>query len=162
MPEQLDFTNLCESLNALPRPLLVAIEGFMNSGKSTLAAALAPELGTTVIHTDEFVVPGDESLPYTERLNYERLEASLRNEFAMIVEGICLRQVLKRINMVPSTYVYIKRISSNGLWHDQFHLYEYEGNIRSVTDEPAKSDLDYHAMVRPHEIANFIVQRIEP
>lgn len=165
MRELRDVAALCQHLGELPKPLLVAIEGFMSSGKSSLADALGAELDATVVHTDNFVVPGDESLPYPERLNYELLAASLRGASATLIEGICLRQVLGRLNAVPTTFVYVKRISSNGLWHDRFHLEEYEEeeeeNVQSVITEPEKSDLNYHASVRPHEHANIVFQRVE-
>jgi hypothetical protein len=135
----------------------------MNSGKTYLSNEIRASLGCQVIHTDDFVAPGDESLPYVDRLNYEQLRSFLENENPSIIllDGICLRQILARIHITPALFIYVKRIAPNGIWHDGFHLESYEANEQSITEEPEQSDLRYHAIEHPHERADVIFHRPE-
>jgi hypothetical protein len=143
---------------------IAGIEGFMNSGKSYLSNEVGASLSYIVLHTDDYITPGDESLPYIERLDYNKLQLSLNEALCsstVVIEGICLRQILARINVAPALFVYVKRMSINGLWHDGFHLEDFEENQQSVVGEPERSDLLYHSEKRPHERANIIFERIE-
>ena len=72
---------LCEAASA-QRPLVIALDGFCASGKSTLAALLSERFGARVIHTDDFYLPmamrSDER--YAEpggTIHYERLRAEV-------------------------------------------------------------------------------------
>jgi len=157
---------LTAQLRQLPLPALVAVEGFMSSGKSTMANALASQLGGVAIHTDEYVLPEDESLPYAQRLNYGALASSVAQATCamqvVVLEGICLREVLRLSSLSAGVFVYVKRIAANGLWHDGFHLEDFESSVEQARDEPEHSDLMYHATARPHENADFTFHRIEP
>jgi hypothetical protein len=143
------------------------VEGFTGSGKSKLSNDLGRDLEATVVHTDEFVVPGDESLPYPDRLDYGRLTTEITlaksTRSLIIVEGICLRDVLERLRLSADLFVYVKRVANNGLWHDGLHLEDFEaGNgIEENREEPHRSDFTYHAAMRPHEHANLLFERIE-
>jgi hypothetical protein len=165
MPLLTSLSELCDELRRIHPRAVIGVEGFMNSGKSHLSNAIATSLARPVIHTDDFVVPGDESLPYVDRLNLNQLKSSLRNAnigtSAIVVDGICLRHALARVNVAPALFIYVKRIAANGLWHDGFHLEDYEADEQSITGEPEKSDLRYHSMERPHECAEIIFHRLD-
>ena len=75
------LTSLCESATA-EKPLVIALDGFSASGKSTLAGELHDRFGARVIHTDDFYLPmamrSDER--YAEpggTIHYERLRAEV-------------------------------------------------------------------------------------
>lgn len=165
MPLIDSIVELRQQLSSLGSGALVGIEGFMSSGKSHLANQLGAVLGCHVVHTDDSVLPGDESLPYLDRLNYVSLKYSLVNakvgSTLILVDGICLRQVLSRLQFKAAAFVYVKRMAKNGLWHDGFHLEDFEGEAQSAAEEPEKSDLSYHAKERPHERADFVFHRVE-
>jgi len=79
-----------------------------------------------------------------------------------IVEGICLRDVLSRVGIAPARFVYVKRTSSTGLWHDEFHLEDFEaGNCKFEIEEIHLSDFKYHQSKRPHEQADLIYEWVE-
>jgi hypothetical protein len=166
MPPIANLAELCEQLSKLPPNAIVGVEGFMNSGKSYLSNAIGSSLGCHVIHIDDCVAPGDESLPYIERLSYERLKESLSSacvgSSVVLVDGICLRQILARLEVNPAQFIYVKRMAANGLWHDGFHLEDYEADEQSIMHEPEKSDLAYHSLERPHERAELVFHRPEP
>ena len=53
-----DIANRLKQLQPLPKPYIIAIDGFPGSGKSTFATRLRELLGdATVIHIDDFFVP---------------------------------------------------------------------------------------------------------
>lgn len=158
-----NVASLCNSLISLRSGAIVAIEGFMNSGKSHLAKTLAASLSCGVVHADDFIIPSERVLPYVDRIDFDQLKAalscSINNSPLLLVEGICLRDLLARAGVFPELYVYVKRIAENGLWHDGFHLEDYEANNCSVASEPGKSDLNYHSQSRPHEKAQIVFHR---
>lgn len=81
----------------------------------------------------------------------------------IVVEGICLLEVMERARRNLDTLVYVKRISEQGLWHDGFHLEDYVTN-RAITENEQglhKSEFDYHAAKVPHEKAEIIFERTE-
>lgn len=162
-----NYRALHDHLRRLRRPALIGVEGFTGSGKSTISNDLGQDLKAVVIHTDDYVIAGDESLPYPERLDYGRITTAITlartRESVIVVEGICLRVVLDRLSLSADLIVYVKRVASNGLWHDGFHLEEFEaGNaIEEDHEEPHQSDFSYHAKARPHERADLFFERIE-
>jgi hypothetical protein len=124
-------------------------------------------MGASVIHTDEYVTAGDASLPYPERLTYSRILSAVNSAVASspvtIVEGICLREVLRRSTVAANVFVYVKSVAANGLWDDGFHLEDFqtEGAMPVNLEEPHWSDFTYHAAVRPHERADIMFHRLE-
>jgi hypothetical protein len=162
---QTSLSDLCARLSELDPPAVVGLEGFMNSGKSFLADEIGEKLACVVIHTDNFVAPSDESLPYVERLNYDLLKLSLSKGASgssiVLVDGICLRLILARVQVAPALFVYVKRMAPSGLWNDGFHLEDFESDDQSVNGEPERSDLRYHVIERPHERAQFVFHRVE-
>lgn len=162
-----DYEELRKRVHGTRRPALVGIEGFTGSGKSYLADALAEDLNAVAVHTDGYVAGEDESLPYWDRIDHHRLAAAvgaLRSQAQLtIIEGICLREILQRARLSVALFIYLKRIAENGLWHDGFHLedFETEGEISENQEEPHRSDFSYHARERPHERADVIFERLE-
>ena len=162
-----DYGQLRDRLRLVRRPALVAIEGFTGSGKSYLADAIARDLNAAVIHTDEYVTGDDESLPYPDRLDCSRIATSVssfaRHASLVLIDGICLRETLRRTDLRADLFIYVKRIAENGLWHDGFHLEDYKTNnaITENQEEPHRSDFAYHVFERPHEHADVIFERVE-
>lgn len=72
-----DYPSLREHLLHLPRPLIFGVEGFTGAGKSYLADALGRDMGAPVVHTDQYVTGENESLPYAERLDYNRIRSAI-------------------------------------------------------------------------------------
>lgn len=161
-----DYESLLKRLRKVPLPVTVGLEGFTGSGKSYLAGELQRDLDACVVHTDEYVCGEDESAPYPSRLDYLRLLSDVDragcNSSLIIIEGICLRQVLCRGGLSASVFVYIKCLAQNGLWHEEIHLEDFKtGNeIVENREEPHLSDYTYHVIERPHERAEIIFQRI--
>lgn len=161
-----EFSVLRDYVRSIANPGVIAIEGFTGSGKSHLADALGSELCFPVIHTDEYVIGDDESLPYPDRLDYARLRLTLDGNGSGTValfDGICARESLRRLNVRANHFIYVKRIGENGLWYDGFHLEDFETEQAVVenNEQPHLSDFRYHVAERPHENADVIFERVE-
>ena len=162
-----EYAQLRAHITSLSSLGIVAVEGFIGSGKSFLANTLAKDLSAVAIHTDEYVCGTDGALPYPERLTYANIIWALNSASAsdslIIVEGICLREVLRRSGVKANFFIYVKSIARNGLWHDGLHLedFENEAETDAFRQEPRRSDWAYHAKARPHERADIMFHRVE-
>jgi hypothetical protein len=88
----------------------------------------------------------------------------LKGKFpCIVIEGICLIEVMEIARRNLDTLVYVKRISEQGLWHDGFHLEDYMTNKAMKENEHGlhKSEFDYHVAKLPHENAEIIFERTE-
>ncbi|WP_374335919.1 hypothetical protein [Leeia sp.] len=191
MPVALSFEELKDFLSKQPVPCLVALEGFMEAGKSTVTEALGELLGYKVFHTDNLLDTA-RSGSYRNRVDVVQLRKLLEvvNGRALI-EGICLRWVLADAGITPDCYLYVKRIQKQGnRWDDGQDLEDFEAgedvyvrNALSNTRGVAKlmlpggcdpderqiqeaeafyiETLRYHRDCKPHERADFIFERIE-
>lgn len=138
----------------------------MGSGKTTLANRLSQDLALPLVSLDKFVVIRDGDHAYPSRISRTRLlRQVLRNARCtpVLIEGICLRAVLRRSELRLASTVYVKRLSDAGLWHDGLNLEDFiAGNALDVDMmEPHVSDHRYHAAYEPHKSARFIIERRE-
>ncbi|MBX9629036.1 MAG: hypothetical protein K2X67_00815 [Burkholderiales bacterium] len=144
---------------------VVGIDGFMGSGKTKLAFALAESMNGIRVSLDAYIDRDVESKNYSEKIMRHYLVSDLRKLQAafqfVVLEGICLLEVLATISRTPDSHVYVKRISTGGLWHDGFHLEDYETD-QAITENQEglhKSEFEYHSKWRPHERAIAIFER---
>jgi len=97
---------------------LICIDGIDGVGKSTLADKLSVSLGFSSINLDDYVE--EEKGNFVDFLNLARLSAAINeSKQAIIIEGICLLEVLSKIDRSPDLLIYIKRMSSYGSWRDE-------------------------------------------
>jgi len=97
---------------------LICIDGVDGAGKSTLAKNLSESLGVNCITLDDYVE--NEKGSYVEFLDLDRLNEALSYPLKpIIIDGICLLDVLSRIGISPDLLVYVKRMSSYGSWRDE-------------------------------------------
>jgi hypothetical protein len=144
----------------------IGIEGYMNSGKTALARCLSYDLCFPLVSLDDFVAIRGGDLAYPSRIARAKLSRELRRsgrKATVLVEGICLRAVLRHLPIRLTATVYLKRVSDAGLWHDGLSLEDFvAGNALDVDrEEPFASDHRYHAAYLPHQKANFMLERRE-
>jgi len=144
---------------------IIGVDGFMGSGKTTLSFELAELLAGIRVGIDCYVDTGVDATTYVEKLRLINLARDLTKLCAVfpfvILEGICLRNVLERMQLEAGDMVYVKRLSKVGIWHDGLDLEECKFAVEVPTDWLRKNELTYHASCYPHESADFIYQRVE-
>jgi hypothetical protein len=91
-------TSVFELVKAIAerRPQVVAIDGFLGAGKSTLARRLQQALGYPSVHLDDFVRRHEGR--FQSNLDLRRLAESLKAEY-LIVEGVCVLAVLEMLGI---------------------------------------------------------------
>lgn len=157
----------CLSLNS---PSIISIDGVDGVGKSTLACKIAEELSLPHIEIDTFVHAQKEG--YIKNIDYDRfgeriVQAIISNQM-IVVEGICVQQVLKKISLTPNVSVYVKVIDDYGFWMDQIRLFPPDRSADEIIDERkakrfslghVEEIIRYHYTFKPHEHANYIFER---
>jgi len=146
--------------------MLLVLTGSWGAGKTALACELAELLGGIRVSLDSYA-----GLSYTETEDYvanimqHYLVSDMRKLKVtfpfVVVEGICLLEVLAALSESPDSIIYVKRISAMGLWHDGYHLEDYETNqsIHENREGLHKSEFEYHAKWHPHEHAHVVFER---
>lgn len=173
-----DYDSLLSRLRALIEersPKLIGIEGYMGTGKSPLARCLAAEMNASVVETDCFSfdllyperassIPRAE--PYIDCLDLDVLAAKLADALAspslVIIEGICLGDVLARIGRQVDLTIYLKvtPLVDPQPWHSYFDLEKYESGSETFMG-CTLDQLKYHSLMRPHEKADLMLIRVE-
>ncbi|WP_435274836.1 hypothetical protein ACMAZF_16485 [Psychrobium sp. nBUS_13] len=107
---------------------IIAIDGDLGGGKSIIANELSEKTQIPVVHVDDFLVP--RTGRYVDSIQYLDLEKSIRKSGRpMIIEGICLLDVLNRIDLEHNQYFFIKR-KENTPYKDSVLLSEIGDYIR--------------------------------
>jgi hypothetical protein len=146
----------------------VWVEGFSQAGKSVFATRLAVALGwTRMVHLDHMTLPMDrqpDSTRYADHLDRDRVLSAVRSPEPVVVEGVCLQDVVEKMRPDPAVRVYVARVSSptrgSLIWHDGIELLESEG----PTDHVNWLVLDivaYHRRTKPHARAEHVLLRVE-
>jgi hypothetical protein len=84
---------------------VIAIDGDLGAGKSVLAEELSRILKFPCVHLDDFVMPDRGG--FVEFIRYSELQTALSGR-SVVVEGICLMAVLKRLRVAPDVLVYVQ------------------------------------------------------
>jgi len=169
------------------RPLLVAVDGKDGAGKSTLSVELSRTLGGTHIELDGYVRRNEGG--YLNYLDYSRIRAAVAGSLArypaVLVDGICVLEAIRRTGVVPDLHVYVKRIASDGWWAEGLLIYDPDktpdeavrdhreskfrfmvmmGGLpheRELAEEFADDELiRYHHVERPHAVADIVFERV--
>jgi hypothetical protein len=153
---------------------LVAVDGSHGSGKSHLANELGALLGMDVLHLDDFVAKNQGD--YVRNINFASVSAALSVTPALIVEGICVLQILEIVGVTEDAFVYVKRMA-HGNWLDEDdldaelpideHLAALRAEIQPIARKLGESGelglaeevIRYHAKYRPHNRASIIFLR---
>lgn len=162
---------------------LIAIDGVDGSGKSRLASKLANKLGYVHINLDDYLEKHRGG--FLGHIKYELLKTKMENiEVPIIIEGVCLLAVLKKLKKDPDLLIYVKRMSDDGWWRDEgicevskdIHEFiskeinglkkfsELEAKMEGKELDPEECKIPelreeiirYHHEFRPHKKANIV------
>jgi len=143
---------------------LIGVDGFDATGKTTLSFELARQLEGIRVGLDSYVARERAADNYVGILRTEHLKRDLLNlvnRFPfVVVEGVCLLKALESAGFSPNLHVYVKRISSQGLWHDGLHLENYAAGTPSGS-WLAESVYQYHQAQQPHIKASLCYHWVE-
>src|SRR5712691_2430398 len=103
---------------------IVTVDGWSGSGKTTLAKGLADALGLEHHELDDYL--HEHSGGFLEHLDYPKLMTALKEGLKrprpILLDGICVLEVLARIGLEPDAKIYVRRIGASGIWYDGLKL----------------------------------------
>lgn len=151
---------------------IVSIDGVDGVGKSTLASKIAKELSFPLIEIDIFVQ--EKQSGYIDHIDYNRLKKRIRENIIenrlVILEGICIQQVLDKIGLNSFIKIYVKVIDSYGFWMDEIRFFPSDKSADEVIAERktkgfslghVEEIIRYHYTCKPHENADYIFERLK-
>ena len=144
------------------------VDGFSRAGKSRFAAHLAVELGGCAVHLDHFTLPHEQQIDsnkYVDHMDYGRITKVMESDRPVIVEGVCVRDVLRGRRADPPFRIYIARVSrpvaGRLIWHDGADM-EDANYVAPDNNWLVENTMDYHRRERPQSNADLIILRISP
>lgn len=137
---------------------VIAIDGYIGIRKSNLAYRIASELKIDVISIDNFVSINKDRF-YLNALNFGILKSKIdglkKYKESFIIEGICILDVLKRINTQSNILIYCKKVDRNGAWIQRGKIYYKENSA----DESYYGDITkYHYKYKPDDKCDYLVK----
>ncbi len=101
----IELIHQCIRLN---KEAIIGVDGEPGAGKTTLARELAQHHGIHCIHLDDFLSSGRGA--YVDALRLGKISGALSKlDRPIIIEGICLLNVLQRLGVSPHLHVFMRR-----------------------------------------------------
>jgi uridine kinase len=124
-----DYPKVVEALNPVMQGLpgvIVTIDGRDGVGKTTLGRYLAWHFNVTLIETDLFLIPAQDYVIHLDDQINRIVERRIATPLPVIVEGVAMLQLMKRIHRVPDFSIYVTnpRQSSSKVLERRLSAYE--------------------------------------
>ncbi len=114
LPAYLRVVNaLTPVMRGLPG-VIVTVDGRDGVGKTTLGRYLAWHFNVTLIETDLFLIPAQDYLIHLDDQINRIIERRITSPRPVLVEGISMLQLMKRINRVPDFSIYVTNPRHSG------------------------------------------------
>lgn len=154
-------SQLLEQLCCSGSDTMIAIDGWHGVGKTTLANRVSSILGIRCVHLDDFLLSHRGG--FLEFLDYDRLAYALQQR-PVLVEGVCMLAVLRRLGQAPGVLVYVKGGEESPLVAARGGAEEspaHVGNETHTSSEVFREVLTYHHHYLPldHAAILYLGQR---
>ncbi|MDO3527528.1 hypothetical protein ACNRBH_09155 [Ralstonia pseudosolanacearum] len=164
-PEVTDVSDL-ESLLRTVEHGLITFDGCTSSGKTTLMNNLAGRLKCPAIDLDQYLDRQRGEFVNALRLPAltDAIEQGCQQSPVVLVSGVCMREVLDRLQFTAAMNIYVQRNSRTGIPSDLDFLDLEDGHLLDDTLASLLSDLDleiaaYHEHYRPRRNADVVYVR---
>jgi hypothetical protein len=162
----------------------IGIDGVTGAGKTQLADELAEALEIPVLDVDDYVHRNQGA--YVDYVDYPALKSAIAAMPALILGGVCLRQVLENLGTELDGHIYVMHMRE-GLWADEEDCVFPDGVEAAIEelagrnvqlsrhfDEPSRHTgfeqdddslqlkfevMRYHATFVPQESADLVYER---
>lgn len=94
--------------------VIVTIDGRDGLGKTTLGRYLAWHFNVTLVETDLFIIPAEDHFIHLDDQINRIIERRVATPLPVIVEGISMRQLMKRINRTADFAIYVTNSKHSG------------------------------------------------
>lgn len=104
------YLKIVEALAPIMRGLpgvIVTIDGRGRVGKTTLGRYLAWHFNVTLIETDLFLIPARHYVIHLDDQINRIIERRITSHRPVIVEGVAMLQLMRRINRAPDFSIYV-------------------------------------------------------
>ena len=120
---------------------IIGVDGYLGAGKTTVAMQLAEQIGYACVHLDDYLDPKHGG--FVENINLSALNKALRVKRPLIIEGLCLLEVLDRLQVNVDFLVYVTGIGPSSTDCDKKVFDETNGYFQ--TYRPAiKADVIFN------------------
>jgi len=152
--------------SSLDSKSIVSIDGVDDVGKTTLSTKMVKELYLSHIELDDFVQENQGG--FINYIDYDRLLDKIISNKPVVVEGICVLQILNTIQLKPDVSVYIKVIDRYGFCHGQIKYFPPDKSADEIINERKSKGFSvgyeediirYHYSFIPHENSDYIFER---
>ena len=123
------YLKVVQALTRIMRGLpgvVVTIDGRDGVGKTTLGRYLAWYFNVTLIEADLFLIPSQDYLTHLDYQVNRIIERRFTLPRPVIVEGVSMLQLMKRINRVPDFAIYVTNPKHGGSRALEKQLSAYE------------------------------------
>jgi 2-phosphoglycerate kinase len=123
------YLKVMQALTRIMRGLpgvIVTIDGRDGVGKTTFGRYLAWYFNVTLIEADLFLIPSQDYLTHLDYQVNRIIERRFTLPRPVIVEGVSMLQLMKRINLVPDFAIYITNPQHSGSRALEQQLSAYE------------------------------------
>jgi uridine kinase len=141
------YSNIVEALTPTMTGLpgvIVTIDGRDGVGKTTLGRYLAWHFNVTLIETDLFLIPAADYLIHLDDQINRIIERRVTTPLPVIVEGVSMLQLMKRIHRVPDFSIYITNPRQRGSPAMARRLSAYEAAFVPAAKASVVVEIDHH------------------
>jgi uridine kinase len=133
---------LTRIMRGLPR-VIITIDGRDGVGKTTLGRYLAWHFNVTLIEADLFLIPSQDYLTHLDYQVNRIIERRFTLPRPVIVEGVSMLQLMKRINRIPDFAIYVTNPQHSGSRVLEQLLSAYEAAYVPRTKANLVAEIEY-------------------